>query len=165
MTEHTIEEHKIRTNSAYRFNVNDLVSAGGSLSAHISLPADSSDELVITSAKVTMLGPYTLKKPVEPDVTKGTENTISNRREGNSNVDSVATGYKNSTYTNETELQSEYIGKDDSQPGAAVDEFGGESNTAVGTVVSGGDFIIELENRSSATEYNGSITIEFYETT
>jgi hypothetical protein len=163
MTDITIEEHKIKRGESFRVCVNKNLSAGGTLTLHVSNPANSGKDIVISRVKVTSPGPFTMRHPCGADYTAGTEAFIGNRRHGDGEPSSVVTAYQDSTWSNANNVIEEYIGKDDSQPGSSDNSLGGQTSDPVGIVVEGGDYLIEVENRSGSTAYDASIRIDFYE--
>lgn len=163
MTTKTIQEHKTRGGEAFRVNVTKNIAADGTLTLQLQNPSQPDVKYTITDVKVTMLGPFAIRRPVQPSVTAGTETAVHSKRFGY--IDSTAVNaYIDSTYTEETDVEIEYVGKDDSQPGEVTNSFGGENNDTVGILMNGSSFLIEVQNRSSTNAYDASITADFYET-
>lgn len=157
MTEKPIEQHKTRIGDAYRANVSKDVSADGTLSLQIENPTDSGTRLIITAIKITVTGQFELRVPRRFDDTQGSAVIIENKNIGSTKI-SAANAYKDSTYTNADDVETEYLGS-----GQGANAFGGQDTDVTGTVLQESSLIIELENLDSSAR-NASITVEYYET-
>lgn len=163
MTDITIEEYKLRNGEGFRATVHKEVTSNGTLTLHIHNPSDSGMQVVISRVRMSSPGPYTIRHPMNADYTTVTVDDSYNRYHGGGFDSSSAVIYQDSSYSNEEATFEEYIGVDDSQPGESSNAVGGYTSDPVGIVAEGGDFLFELENRSSSTAYDSSISIDFYE--
>ncbi len=163
MTRQTVEDYKVKNGEAFRVNVTENLASGGTLNCHISNPSGSGKNIVITKVKSGMVGPFTNKHPVRPDVTDGDSAFVENRRSGD-DYTGIVEAYKNSSWSNADKVEEEYYGKDDSAPGNNDNAVGGDSDTAVGSVMENSEFVVGVENRSDSTAYDAFITVEYYET-
>ena len=163
MTRQSVEEYKVKNGDAFRTNTYANVAAGDTLTLHISNVSDSVDA-VITGVKITCVGPYEIRKPINFDVSAGNSITVNNRLyETGESRDTVMNAHSGSTYTNEETRFTEYHGKDDTQPGSASNSYGESSDDPVGDIAPEGDFLVEVYNRSADTAHDASITVEYYE--
>lgn len=162
MVSRTTAEHKTANGDAYRANVFKNVGGAGTLSLHINNPTDSGVKLIITAIKVTVMGPFTLRRPVDASITDGSATDVANKAVGSTKTTS-ANAFQDSTYSGESFETVEYLGDDDSIVGENSNAFGGADVDLLGAILEGEDFIIEITNRQASTAADAAITVEYYE--